>query len=253
MSNLSRKHNGSYAPSPGQKAEDKQRLAEILQETAERERGRSKIASLFPDHGKLRRELYPKHLEHFRAGGQHRERLFLAGNRVGKTVAGAYEVTLHLTGLYPDWWEGKRFDRPVRAVASSDTAKNTRDIIQHQLFGLPREKGTGMIPGRRILSTTPKHGLAEAYDTAYIRHISGGVSRLILKSFDQGVEAFYGTGEDVAWLDEEPPLEIKTECCMRTMTTGGIVIMTLTPLYGRTPLIEEFLQSAVNRDALPIQ
>ncbi|MGI9074589.1 MAG: hypothetical protein ACR2JB_25470 [Bryobacteraceae bacterium] len=39
-------------------------------------------------------------------GATHRERLLMVGNRCGKTVAGAYELTLHLTGLYPDWWEG---------------------------------------------------------------------------------------------------------------------------------------------------
>jgi len=67
---------------------------------------------MFPSTGPLRRELYPKHLEFFRAGAAHKERAFIAGNRCGKTVAGGYETTLHLTGLYPDWWEGRRFACP---------------------------------------------------------------------------------------------------------------------------------------------
>src|SRR5690349_9110680 len=64
-----------------------------------------KFSSLFPDSGPLRRELYTKHMEFFKAGAKYRERCFMAGNRVGKTVAGSFETTCHVTGDYPDWWE----------------------------------------------------------------------------------------------------------------------------------------------------
>ena len=71
---------------------------------------RSKLREFYPETGPLRRELYPRHLEFFAAGRKHRERLMLAANRVGKTEGvGGYEVALHLTGAYPDWWPGRRF------------------------------------------------------------------------------------------------------------------------------------------------
>lgn len=70
-----------------------------------RRRARNKLERMFPDQGPLRRELYPKQLEFFRAGRDHRERAFIAGNRCGKSEAGAYETALHLTGRYPHWWE----------------------------------------------------------------------------------------------------------------------------------------------------
>ena len=55
------------------------------------------------------RRLYPKLLEFFRAGAKYRERCLMAANRTGKTLGGGgYETACHLTGLYPDWWEGKR-------------------------------------------------------------------------------------------------------------------------------------------------
>lgn len=41
-----------------------------------------------------------------------RERMVMAANRVGKTQCAAAEVAMHATGDYPDWWEGKRFDKP---------------------------------------------------------------------------------------------------------------------------------------------
>ena len=52
----------------------------------------------YPDTGPIRRDLYQKHLEFFRAGAKYRERCFMAANRVGKTEgAGGYELTCHLT------------------------------------------------------------------------------------------------------------------------------------------------------------
>ena len=54
-------------------------------------------------------------------GASKRERLFMAGNQFfGKTTAGAVEMAYHLTGLYPDWWEGKRFAQPVRALVAGE-------------------------------------------------------------------------------------------------------------------------------------
>ena len=74
-----------------------------------RDESRRKLWTYYPDSGPLRRELYPKHLQFFAAGAAHRERLFMAANRVGKTEGvGGYETTLHLTGEYPPWWEGWR-------------------------------------------------------------------------------------------------------------------------------------------------
>ena len=59
----------------------------------ERWRARNRIHRFYPDQGPLRRELYPKHLAFFAAGAEHRERLMMAANRVGKTEGvGAYEV-----------------------------------------------------------------------------------------------------------------------------------------------------------------
>ena len=204
-----------------------------------------RIETYYPDAGPLRRELYPRHMEFFRAGAEHRERLMLAANRVGKTEGvGGYETVLHLTGAYPDWWRGRRFDRPVRAIAAGDSARTVRDIIQAKLMGRPGVPGTGLVPGAAIVRTTAKSGVAGALDTVSIRHLSGGSSLLALRSYDQGREAFQGTEQDVVWLDEEPPLPVYTECLMRTMTTGGLVMLTFTPLLGMSEVVLAFLQAA---------
>jgi phage terminase large subunit-like protein len=200
----------------------------------------------YPDQGPLRRELYRKSLEFFKAGKNHAERCILAANRYGKTEGiGAYETTLHLTGQYPDWWEGKRFDHPIKAWAAGDTSKTVREIIQPKLLGEFGAFGTGMIPGDAIVHHVAKSGVPGAVDTVWIGHASGGASTLVLKSYDQRRESFQGTEQDWIWLDEEPGEDIMTECVMRTMATGmfggGQLILTFTPVNGWTEVVEKFL------------
>ena len=78
---------------------------------------------------------YLKQLAFHTAGLEHRERLLMAANQSGKTFAGAMEMAIHLTGRYPDWWPGRRWDRPIRAWAGSQTADVTRDGAQRLLVG----------------------------------------------------------------------------------------------------------------------
>ena len=219
-------------------------LLSLLQER-QRRTERRKIHGYYPDDGPLRRELYPKHLDFFAAGVQYRERCMLAANRVGKTEGvGGYELVLHLTGEYPHWWVGRRFDRPTSWWAAGDTGKTVRDILQAKLLGPPGnpdKQGTGLIPGDLIKSTTPKAGVPDAVETIFVRHKSGGTSSVQLKSYDQGRESFQGTEQDGILLDEEPPLAIYTECLLRTMTTQGMVLATFTPLEGLSETVMHFL------------
>ena len=203
---------------------------------------RTKIDTYYPDSGPLRRELYPKHLQFFEAGATRRERAFIAANRVGKSEGvGGFETVLHLTGRYPSWWKGRRFNRPIQAWAAGDTAKTSRDILQRILLGPMGEFGTGLIPTDSLLRTTAKPGVADAIEGIFVRHASGGTSELIIKSYDQGREAFQGTNRDLVWLDEETERSIYVECLLRTMTTNGILICTFTPLQGITELVTDFL------------
>ena len=216
-----------------------------LKEQARRKRY-NLIKDVFPETGDYRRELYPKHMEFFRAGATHRERLLLAANRVGKTVAGGAELTYHMTGEYPAWWDGYRFDRPVQCLAAGDTSQTTRDIIQTKLlgglWGTP-EFGTGLLPGDLLGKPTPARGVANLYEEITVEHVSGGTSRLMLRSYDQGRRIFQGTEQDFVWMDEEVPKDVYDEALIRTMTTRGLVIMTFTPLSGLTPLVVDFLEA----------
>lgn len=206
----------------------------------------------YPDEGPLRRALYPKHIAYFNAGATWRQRLFLAANRIGKTDVASFELTCHLTGHYPHWWKGRRFDRPVECWASGDTSGTSRDIIQVALLGplpvIESRQWSGMIPRQLVYDYSRKQGLPSAIHSIWVRHITGGVSSLDIKSYDQKREAFQGTTKDVIWLDEEPPDEIYGECLIRTMTSNGLVMVTMTPLMGLTPFLAEWL----NRSQLEV-
>lgn len=202
----------------------------------------SKFSTFYPDTGPLRRELYPKHCEFFAAGKTYKNRLFMAANRVGKSEAGAYEVTCHLTGLYPHWWQGRRFEHPVEVWACGTNSQTSRDIVQAKLLGPSWDLGSGTIPHYVITSTTPARGLPGAIETAHIQHASGGTSVLAFKSYEQGRSSFEGTAKHVVWCDEEPPLDVYTELMYRTITTKGIVIVTFTPLQGMSDVVRGYLE-----------
>lgn len=217
-------------------------IAAVRRELARRA-ARNKISAYYPEEGLLRREAYPKHMSFFDAGATYRERLMLAANRVGKTEGvGGYELALHLTGQYPDWWKGRRFQRAVTAWAAGDTSQTVRDIIQGKLLGQIGQWGTGLIPGDSIERIVRRAGgVPDSVDSIFVKHARGAFSRLVLKSYDQGRESFQGTEQDIIWLDEEPPLDIYTECLLRTMTNNGMVMLTFTPLLGLSEVVLYFL------------
>jgi len=172
------------------------------------------------------------------------QRLLMAGNRVGKSLSGAMEMAYHLTGKYPEWWEGRKFERPVRAWAGGVSNETTRDVCQKELVGQPDDpsaKGTGSVPLDLIGETVRKAGVPNALNSLVVRHITGGWSRLGFKAYEMGKEKWMGEQLDVVWLDEEPPASIYSQALTRTADKGGIVYMTFTPERGMTEIIAQFI------------
>lgn len=221
-----------------------------LLERKKRLAGRKKLFSFYPDEGPLRRELYPKHMQFFAHGKEFNERLMLAANRVGKTEGiGGYETALHLTGRYPAWWPGHKFRGPIDAWAAGKTNETTRDIVQRKLFGeveydgaRKRVTGTGLIPYDDIGDITWKSGVIDLIDNVKVKNrLTGGWSLLGLKSYQQGRGSFEGTEKHWIWLDEEPPMDVYTECLVRLMTVNGLLALTFTPLEGLSEVVLSFL------------
>lgn len=187
---------------------------------------------------------YAKQVEFHKAGAAYRERLFMAGNQLGKTLSGAAEAAMHLTGQYPDWWPGRRWDQSITMMAGSESYELTRDGVQRLLIGPPLNEedwGTGYIPKAAILDTTRRAGVSGTLDSVTVRHVSGGASTLLLKGYDQGRSKWQANTVDYVWFDEEPPEDVYLEGITRTNATGGSVAVTFTPLKGMSTVVARFI------------
>ena len=194
---------------------------------------------------------YAKQRDFHAAGATHSERLFMAGNQLGKTIAGGAEWAMHLTGRYPDWWQGATFDKPPILWASGVTGESTRDNPQRVLIGPPtREEdwGTGMIPKDALADWNRAMGIPNLMDNATVRWGGGGstteYSTVSFKAYEKGRAKWQGPTIDGVWFDEERPLEIYTEGLTRTNNgqRGQFSIMiTFTPLLGMSDVVSLFL------------
>jgi phage terminase large subunit-like protein len=183
---------------------------------------------------------YPKQLAFFVAGETVRERLLMAANQSGKTYASAMEIAFHLTGRYPPgWWRGRRFDKAVNGWVAGVSNEVVRDTMQKLLLGITH--GTGTIPKDALLDVVMARGIADLVDTVRVRHVSGDISTLALKSYQSGREKFQGSTLDFVALDEEPPADIYTESLTRTNATNGLVWVTFTPLLGVSEVVRRFM------------
>ena len=190
---------------------------------------------------------YDKQRDFHRAGASHNERLLMAGNQLGKTVAGGAEWAMHLTGRYPEWWDGAEFDRPVIFWASGVTNESTRDNPQRILVGDAANKdtwGSGWLPKSCIKEINMAMGIRNAIDSLVIRWGGGGDiqaqdSSLYFKSYEKGREKWQGPTLDGVWFDEEPPENIYSEGRTRTQNgqRGVFTQITFTPLLGMSEVV----------------
>lgn len=184
-------------------------------------------------------------------GASCKERMLMAANGAGKSISGAYETAIHLTGEYPDWWEGYRFEKAPKFWIGSITNEIQRDYIQPLLLGddLNSNLGTGFIPKANIMGrpTTRQCGISGVADTFRVRHKSGGIAKAQFKVYEQGWRKWQASAPDGIWLDEEPDenvvdqKDIFAECQTRVVRTSGIIYVTYTPLLGMTQLTEHFM------------
>ena len=189
---------------------------------------------------------YPYQQKFHQTGSEANQRLLMAANRIGKSFSGAAEMSYHLTGLYPDWWKGRRYDNPITAWAGGVSNETTRDIVQYELLGSPDDPdafGSGAIPKSKIIKTERKPGVPNAKSVALIQHVTGGNSSLHFKAYEMGVDKWQGRSVDCIWLDEEPSRELYSQAVTRTLDRKGMVYMTFTPESGMTETVASFMNN----------
>lgn len=198
------------------------------------------LKKLKQDYGLFSYAPYPKQVDFHNSGAEFRQRCLMAGNQLGKTYAAGSETAMHLTGLYPEWFHGKKFPRATRGWAGSKNAEVARDGAQRILLGPVNAPGTGTIPRDRIIEIKKARGVPDAVESVLVRHTSGDNSLLVFKGYQDGREAWQAETLDFVWFDEEPPEDIYSEGLTRTNNTRGVVYLTFTPLLGMTFVVLRF-------------
>ena len=185
-----------------------------------------------------------EHQQRFFETGHSDRRGILAANRIGKTVSTCFETAMHLTGQYPTWWTGKRFDKPITAMVAGEGWSQVALVLQNELLGTQDVKisdrlGTGAIPRNAIRFETLRNDGANCIG-AEIKHVSGGYSYLLFANYTQEVRQMQGFKLNLAVFDEQPPDEFFSEIVTRTATTQGQVLCSFTPLKGLNGLVSKF-------------
>jgi phage terminase large subunit-like protein len=170
----------------------------------------------------------------------HRKAL-CAANQVGKSATLKAEITYHITGLYPSWWNGIRFDHPITCWVCGESWERVRDTLQADLFGEDGNYGTGYIP-RSCLDLEngiiKKSQIPQLIHRAKIKHVSGGWSKIQFFSYSQERKEFQGSTIEIVCFDEEPPLDIHNECMIRIAVKNGYALYAFTPLQNYTEVID---------------
>ena len=182
-------------------------------------------------------------LRFFETGNSER-RGILAANRIGKTVSTCYETACHLTGLYPEWWTGYRFNKPITCMVAGEGWSQVALVLQNELLGTQDVKitdnlGTGVIPRDCIIQATMRNDGANCIGVE-IKHVSGNNSYLLFANYTQEVRQLQGFKLNLAVFDEQPPDDFFSEIVTRTATTQGKVLCSFTPLKGLNGLVSKF-------------
>jgi phage terminase large subunit-like protein len=74
-----------------------------------------------------------------------------------------------------------------------------------------------------------------------VRHVSGGLSTLYLKAYEQGRGKWQANTVHGIWFDEEPPSDVYFEGITRTNATGGMIMLTFTPLKGMSDVVGRYI------------
>lgn len=154
-------------------------------------------------------------------------RLYIGGNRSGKTVGGGVETCYWLTKRHP-YRKLPLPEGPVRGRAVAVDFNYGVDMII-----LP-EIARWMPPSFLINGSWE-----DSYDREHRVLTLANKSFLEFRSYDQDLEKFAGTSRHFTWYDEEPPKHIFNESQARLVDTNGYAWLTMTPVEGMSWVYED--------------
>lgn len=147
-------------------------------------------------------------------------RLYIGGNRSGKTVGGTVEDIWWLKGVHPYL---NTPAPPVRGrIVTVSYIEGIQKIIIPEL--------AKWLPPSDLINGSWEDSYSKSERT--LKLTNGSFVELM--SQDQKLEKFAGTSRHFIHFDEEPPKDIFGECKMRLLDTAGSWWITMTPVEGMT-------------------
>lgn len=155
-------------------------------------------------------------------------RLYIGGNRSGKSYAAVAEDVWWLTNTHP------YIDTPELPVRG-------RVVTVDFTYGLEQI----ILPLFKIL--LPKSELIDgSWEASYSKSLRtltlANGSTVEFMSYEQDTEKFAGTSRHFVHYDEEPPLHIFNECNARLVDTNGYYWVSMTPVEGLTWTFEKIYE-----------
>ena len=159
------------------------------------------------------------------------EKLFIGGNRSGKTVANILECIWRITKTHPFRQDLNEIEGPIRGrLVCVSFVDGLQKII------LPLFKA--WMPKKFLIGRS----WDKSYNN-YLRTLSLADGSFIeFMSYDQELEKFAGTSRHFVSFDEEPPKTVWEECLLRLVDTDGDWWISMTPVEGLTWVYEEIYQ-----------
>lgn len=151
------------------------------------------------------------------------EKLFIGGNRSGKTVANVIECIWRITKSHPWRPELNEIEGEIRGRLVCVSFVDGLEKIILPLFKkwMPKK----FLKGR-------------SWDKSYNKYLRTLTledgSFIEFMSYDQELEKFAGTSRHFVSFDEEPPKSVWEECLMRLIDTDGDWWISMTPVEGLT-------------------
>lgn len=155
----------------------------------------------------------------------HKGRLFLGGNRSGKTTGGTVEAIYWLRGNHP------YRSIPEPPIRSRAIAVDFKDGVERIL----KPEFQRWVPPSLLRNGSWSDSFNSYTNTLYLTN----GSFLEFMSYEQDIEKFAGTSRHFVYYDEEPPKSIFNENRMRLIDVDGSYWITMTPVLGMTWIYDD--------------
>lgn len=162
---------------------------------------------------------------------EHHAKLYIGGNRSGKTTGGVTEGIWRATNRHPYRPELNQIGPNRGRVVGVDFKQGIQKIL------LPQYR-QWLYPSALINGSWE-----DSWDASLWTLTLSNSSTIEFMSYDQDLDKFAGTSRHWTHFDEEPPQNIWVECLARLIDTEGDYWITMTPVEGMTWIYDDLYEN----------